>query len=934
MIKSILEGIIYGYLCLNLRFAKVAIILFLKRASYIIFMLMLVYLPISEAYGQVIKPDSTLIAISADSLTTKQDTLKKDGALADPAFSVARDSIIEDFSGGKKMIYYYGDVSVRYENIELKADYMEYNLDTRTVYASGIKDTSGVLRGKPVLKEGSQSYTMESVFYNFESKKARITNMITQESEGFLHGTNIKKLADNSINISKGKYTTCDLDHPHFYLRMTKARMVTQPKRVTVFGPAYLVLEDVPVPFALPFGFVPEKPERSGGLLIPSFQEEAARGFGLKGLGYYFVIGEHFDVSITGDIFSLGSWNAMLTARYRKRYKFNGDFGINYSSNITGERGSTDFFQSKDFSIRWSHSQDSKSMPGASFRASVNFSTPLNNRFNSEDVQTSLQNQASSSISYSKAFAGTPFSFSMNLMHSQNSLDSSYALTVPNFTFTMNRIYPFKRAERVGKERFYESLSLNYNTTFDNKVNFKAKDFGQPNFLSKFKSGMKHNFTIGLPTFTLLRYLNFSPGVSYGMTWFFQTNDRAYDPDLDRVVTTTSDMFSHFGLTQDFSASLSMNTRLYGLFNFGKKGALQAIRHMVTPSLSFSFRPEMGTPANGYRTLDYVDVNGIQHTLNYNRYDGLLYSPPGRGRSAAMSFSLGNNFEAKVRDQDDTTGTGLKKIKLIDNLSLGGSYNFLADSLKLSNINMNMNTTVFGSLAFSANASFNPYAVDGRGRMINQFNIAKEGGLKLARLENASMTLSYQFTGKGERRGGVRQFPGVKGGGGDGDHDHEGHGELQGEGEISGVRPEQRDYTRVYYHPVTGEYIPGGWVYYLDPSIPWTVSMNYNYSYSRNYSFANDILKTNHNHMQTLGVSAQVRITKALNVNLNTGFDLSHLALTTTQVSATYDLHCFQISVSWVPNGQWQSWSFRINAKASALADLLKFKKGSSYWDN
>ncbi|PKP36668.1 MAG: hypothetical protein CVT97_08420 [Bacteroidetes bacterium HGW-Bacteroidetes-14] len=895
-------------------------------------MLMLVYLPISEAYGQVIKPDSTLIAISADSLTTKQDTLKKDGALADPAFSIARDSIIEDFSGGKKMIYYYGDVSVRYENIELKADYMEYNLDTRTVYASGIKDTSGVLRGKPVLKEGSQSYTMESVFYNFESKKARITNMITQESEGFLHGTNIKKLADNSINISKGKYTTCDLDHPHFYLRMTKARMVTQPKRVTVFGPAYLILEDVPVPFALPFGFVPEKPERSGGLLIPSFQEEAARGFGLKGLGYYFVIGEHFDVSITGDIFSLGSWNAMLTARYRKRYKFNGDFGINYSSNITGERGSTDFFQSKDFSIRWSHSQDSKSMPGASFRASVNFSTPLNNRFNSEDVQTSLQNQASSSISYSKAFAGTPFSFSMNLMHSQNSLDSSYALTVPNFTFTMNRIYPFKRAERVGKERFYESLSLNYNTTFDNKVNFKAKDFGQPNFLSKFKSGMKHNFTIGLPTFTLLRYLNFSPGVSYGMTWFFQTNDRAYDPDLDRVVTTTSDMFSHFGLTQDFSASLSMNTRLYGLFNFGKKGALQAIRHMVTPSLSFSFRPEMGTPANGYRTLDYVDVNGIQHTLNYNRYDGLLYSPPGRGRSAAMSFSLGNNFEAKVRDQEDTTGTGLKKIKLIDNLSLGGSYNFLADSLKLSNINMNMNTTVFGALAFSANASFNPYAVDGRGRLINQFNIAKEGGFKLARLENASMTLSYQFTGKGERRGGVRQFPGVKGGGGD--HDHEGHGELQGEGEISGVRPEQRDYTRVYYHPVTGEYIPGGWVYYLDPSIPWTVSMNYNYSYSRNYSFANDILKTNHNHMQTLGVSAQVRITKALNVNINTGFDLSHFALTTTQLSATYDLHCFQISVSWVPNGQWQSWSFRINAKASALADLLKFKKGSSYWDN
>jgi len=904
-----------------LHFAKVAIILFLKRITYIILAIFALTLSLHNAAGQTLKLDT--LVTSADTLKITPDTLKKKGAVEFPAFSVARDSIVEDFSGGKKMIYYYGEVRVTYENIELTAEYMEYDLDTRTVFATGVKDSTGVMKGRPVLKEGNGSYEMEKVYYNFLTKKARITNMITQESEGYLHGTNIKKMSDNSYNISQGKYTTCDLDHPHFYLRMTKARMVTEPKRTTVFGPAYLVLEDVPVPFALPFGFVPEKPERSGGLLIPSFQEEAARGFGLKGLGYYFVIGEYFDVSITGDLYSLGSWNAMLTARYRKRYKFNGDFSVNYSNNQTGERGSTDFFQSKDFSVRWSHSQDSKSMPGASFRASVNFSTPLNNRFNSMDVQQSLQNQVSSSISYSKSFADSPFSLSVNLLHSQNSLDSSYALTVPNFTLTMNRIYPFKKKERAGKERFYESISLSYNTSLDNKVNFKLKDFSSPDFLSKFRSGMRHNFSIGLPTFTLLNYLNFSPGVAYGMNWFFQTNDKYFNEETQRVESQVSKMFSHFGVTQDFSASLSMSTRVYGTFNFGKNRKLQAVRHMMTPTISFGYRPELGTPGNGYRTLDYIDENGIQHLLDYNRYDGLIYSPPGKGRNASLNFSLGNNLEAKLRDLDDTTGTGTKKIKLIDNLAIGGSYNFLADSLKLSNISVNMNTTIFGSLGFSANASLNPYAVDKTGRVINQFNIAKEGGLKLARVENASMTLSYQLSGKGERRGGVRKFPG--------DNNQTPAGDTFG-----GVKSEPRDYTKIYHHPVTGEYIPGGWVYYLDPSIPWTVSFNYNYSYGKRYEYdtQQDKLMTKHMHMQTLGLSGQLRITKAFNINVNTNIDLSSFTLTTTQLSATYDLHCFNISVSWVPTGQWQSWSFRISATASALADLLKFKKGSSYWDN
>jgi len=854
--------------------------------------------------------------VAKDTSALKPDSLaRKKASITMPAYSGAKDSIVEDFSNGKRIIYYYGDVTVRYGSLELKAAYMEYNLDTKTVFASGIKDTAGVLQGKPKMKEGSSEYEMETVYYNFVSRKAKMTNLITQESEGFLHGKVLKKMPDNSINISKGMYTTCDLEHPHFYLQMTNAKIINQPNKITVFGPAYVVIEDVPTPFALPFGFVPNQIKRTSGILIPTFNEEAARGFGLRGLGYYFVFGDHFDASVTADLFSLGSYNVVLESRYKKRYKFDGGFGLNYSYNQTGEKGSADFYSSKDFSVRWSHSQDSKARPGTSFRASVNFATPLNNRYNSLEIQQSLQNQISSSISYSKTYTGKPYSFSVNLLHSQNSLDSSYAFTLPNFTFSLNRIYPFKRSDAVGKERFYEKITFGYNTALDNKINFKAKEFGGPEFMSKFRSGMKHDFSIGLPQFNLLKYLQFSPGISYGMNWYFQSTNKAFNEETQLVETNTSDIFSDFGVTQDFAASISMSTRIYGIFNFGKRGKLQAIRHMITPSLSFSYRPELGTPSNGYRTLSYLDINGVEHEQEYNKYEGLIYGYPGKGRNAGLGFSVGNNLEAKVRDDKDTTNGGTRKFKLIDQLNFGGSYNFLADSMRLSNISVSIGTTIMQKLGFSANANLDPYAIDGQGRRIAQFNIVKEGGFHLARLMNGTVSLSYQFSGKG-----------VRGGGSD-------SGNKNASGKTGSHEDQRSLYTKIYNHPVTGEYIPGGWIYYLDPSLPWSVNVNYNYSYSKSYQYASQELKTLHNHTQTLGISAQVALGRDLNVNLNTGVDVMKLKLTTTQFSATYDLHCFQISVSWVPGGIWESWSFRINAKASALADLLQYKRNASYWD-
>ncbi len=847
----------------------------------------------------------------ADSIFRKDSvSMLKKSSLEAPAFTTARDSVIEDFSNGKRMIYYYGDVTVKYGNMELTADYMEYDLNTSILYARGTKDTTGFITGRPVMKQGQASYEMEEVRYNFNTMKARITNMVTQEQDGILHGKKIKMMPDRSINIANGRYTVCDCEEPHYYLHLSRAKVMTKPSQKTVFGPAWPVIGDVPLPLALPFGFIPKRPDRATGILFPSFGEEASRGFYLRDAGLYFVIGEYFDIALTADIYTLGSWAVDLNSRYKVNYKCNGNFSLTYSNDQTGEKGSSDFFQTKNFGVRWTHSQDAKARPGTSFSASVNFSSPSNSKYNSTSVTEALQNQISSSISYSKNWNGK-MNLSINALHNQNSRDSSYSFTLPNVTFSVSRFYPFKRKNRVGKEKFYEKFSLGYSTSLQNRINFKASEFNQPGLLDKFQNGMNHNFQIGLPNFTAFKYINVTPSVQYGMNWFFRKNTKEYNAETGIVEDIQGKAFSAFGATHTYSGSISMSTRIYGMFNFGKHRRLQTIRHVVSPSLSASFSPEKGTHFNGWRTLTYTDRNGEVKTQDYNIYSGQLNSPPGKGKTASLSFSLGNNFEAKVRDLSDTTGTGTKKIKLIDQLNLSTGYNFLAEEFKMSNIGVTMSTSVFGKLGISANTNFDPYAIivdenNKTGKRINKFALAEGQGL--ARMNNASVSLSYSLSGDGKINGndGTKEA-----GGNPADH-----------------------YTRIYYHPVTGEYIPGGWLYYMNPNVPWSVNFNYSYSFRKGYQWANGKQTPNNSHTQTLGVSGNVKLTPRLSMQLTTGFDLMALKMTTTQFSASYDLHCFNIRVSWVPNGQWESWTFQISANAAALADLLKYKKSSSYWDN
>ena len=903
----------------------------------------------------------------ADSLqAARRDSLDMLGksSLERPAFTTAKDSIITDFSDGKRMIYYYGGATVTYQNMKLTADYLEYDMKTNTVFARGKKNpTTGEWEGLPEMTESGQTYKMDELHYNFNTQKARITNMVTKEAEGLLQGKKIKMQPDKSINMRDGMYTVCDLEDPHYYLKLSMAKVITKPSQKTVFGPAWPVVAGVPIPIGLPFGFVPKKPSRATGLLMPTFGEEQARGFYARDMGMYFVIGDYFDISLTGSYYTLGSWSVDLNSRYKVNYKFNGTLAFTFSNDQTGEKGSTDFIQSQNFGFRWSHSQDAKSHPGTTFSASVNFSSPSNSRYNARSVTDAQQNQVGSSISYSHNWNGK-FNLSVNAQHNQNSRDSSYSFTLPNVTFSVTRFYPFKQKNRVGKEKFYEKISFGYSTSLQNRLSFKLRDMqdyvldANGNFVYKTNSagvtyrekamgdslgvkamqrltnGMSHNFQIGLPSFTLFRYINVTPSVNYGMNWMFNkgsqylvnetdddgnpilvTDQEGNEVIAQRVVTDPGQAFNGFGATHTYSGSMSLSTRIYGMFNFGKHRKVQAIRHVITPSMSLSFSPEKGTYFNGWRTLDpYYDKRGTYHAESYYNIYSITgnhnsVSPPGRGKSGTMSLSFGNNLEAKVRDLRDTTGTGSKKIKLLDQLNINTSYNFLADSLRMQNVGISASTNLLNKINISGNLNFDPYAVDERGRKINKLNIVATG--VPLRLTNASVSASFSLNGKGAING----DDGRKNAGG---------------------KDDANSYQRIYYHPITGEYIPGGYVYYMNPNAPWSINVSYSFNYSKSYSYQNATkeLIVNNKFTQTLNLSGNIKLTPRMSIQATSGFDIMAMKFTTTQISATYDLHCFNIAVSWVPMGTYKSYSFRIAANASALADLLRFKKSDSYMDN
>jgi hypothetical protein len=862
--------------------------------------------------AQVIRmPDKKEKQTDTVRMAMDSSEMNRQSSFRDPIKYSAKDSMIYIFNDADTTIHLYKEGKVKSLDMSIDAGYIEASKRDGTIFGQGITDTADKQTEKPVFRDGNdEPIEMEALVYKFSTKKARIINISTKQGDGLLYGDIAKRTPDNTTFIKGARYTTCDDPHPHFYIRMTRGKVVDKPKRYIYFGPSYLVIEDVPFPLVIPFGFFPQQSGRSSGIRIPTYGEEVSRGFFLRDFGYYMAIGEHFDLDLKGDYYTLGSWAARAMSRYTKRYKFDGSFNLSYAFNATGDKGSPDYRAATTFAVNWRHQQSPKARPGTSFSANVNFASANNNLYNNNaahDPYQNINNSINSSITYARAWQDSPFNLSFNASHYQNMRDSTYSVTFPNITLTMSRLYPFARKEHVGKKALYEDISFSYNMRFDNRVNFKSTELSNPGFTKKFHNGMSHGMAIGLPNFQLLKYLNLSPTVNYSTNWFFKSVEKHWDGENKRIVTDTAALFSRFGAVHDYSFAASLNTQIYGIVNFRKGGLVEAVRHVMKPSVTFSYSPDLRKAFNGYRT---VQSDTLGNTTEYNIYEGQAYSVPSQPESGTISFSLGNNLEMKVRSGNDSVG--IKKIPILNTFNINTSYNLLADSMNLANITFGGTTNLPGNTALTFGFTLDPYDIDKYGRKINTFYWKNHRGLNIGRLTSFNLSFGYSFSGgKGEK------------------------GEKDGKGKPkpntdNNKRDMHGNDTHAHDHAADPVFNP----FVYEPfSVPWSFSFNYSYIYNKSYNYSNQQLYTKHNHNQTLGFNASLSPTPNWDFRLNSGFDFRTMDITMTQISINRKLHCFSFSFNWTPLGSYQSWSFKIGILSSMLSDVIKYDKQSSYWD-
>ena len=846
-------------------------------------------------------PRDTLAADTLAADTMQRDTARKprkatgflDGAIE----GKSTDSLVYDVRN--KLVYVYNEGDVTYQNSNLKADFMRIDMTDKTVFAYGKPDSldGKAIVTKPEFSDGSASYQMDTITYNFATEKAKIKGVATQQGDGWLVGGSVKKMPDNTINIQDGMYTTCDeTDHPHFYLAMTKAKV--QPGKKVITGPAYLVMEDVPIYFlGIPYGFFPINMGPKSGLLMPSYGEDGTRGFFLRDLGYYITLGDYADLAVRGGFYTLGSWEASAASRYIKRYKYSGSFNIQYSNIKTGEKGEPDYLKQSNFRVQWTHSQDAKANPGSTFSASVNFATSGYNRYSANTLNDILSTQTNSSISYSKSWTGTPFSLSANMAISQNSSNQSISLTLPTVVFNVSRIYPFKRKEKTGKDRWYEKISMQYTGKMTNSVTTTESEIFTKKTLENMKNGIEHSIPVSA-SFNVFNYINLSPSFNYNEKWFFKKVEYEWNPMTNKVDTMANDY--GFYRLYNYSMSVSASTTVYGMYDFTKKKRdrkIQAIRHVLTPSIGFSYTPDFGDFKYGYYKSLQRDSLGTTQT--YSPYAQNAYSVPSSGRNMSMNFSLSQNLEMKVLSKRDTSG--VKKIKLIDELRISGSYNFLADSMRLSTIPISFRTTLFGNFGINLSATLDPYRLTPDGKRINKLFFP-------GRIVSTGWSFGYTFKSRDDRS-------------------------QTAINDITSIPPE---YMNPFYDPygtmdpvLRRQYMAQT---YYDFSLPW----NFGFNYTVNYSITTGNYPPKgykKNVTQTVGFNGSLNLTPKMGITFQGGYDIKANRLTTSSVSITRDLHCWQMSFSWIPFGTYRSWSFNIGVKAASLSDL-KYDKSQSMYEN
>ena len=863
--------------------------------------------------------DTTLTALTD---TVGSDTIpKKRDDLEAPVVYQSQDSMVWYKNGNA---YLYGSGQVNYQQIELKANEITIDLETSTVYAQGTSDSLGTVTGRPVFADGDTPYESETMSYNFKSRKGFINNVTTQQGEGYMTSNTVKKGPNDEFYIRNGRYTTCeDHEHPHFYLSLTRAKM--RPNQDVVFGPAYLVVADVPLPIALPFGFFPFTKEYSSGFIMPSYGDELERGFYLRDGGYYFAISDLVDLKLTGEIFTKGSWGTSAISNYRKRYKYSGNVNLSYMVTKTGEKNMPDYSVSKNFKIVWSHRQDAKANPNQNFSASVNYATSnfeRNNLSSMYNPALTSQSIRTSSMSYSRSFPDQKLNISSSFNISQNMRDSTLSVTLPSLNWSVSRIYPFKRKKVLGEEKWYEKISFTYTGSLSNSITAKESEILEKNIFKDWRNGVKHSIPISA-TFTAFKYINITPSFNYTERWYSYKIDRMWDEERMKEVRDTTYGFNR---VYNYNLSISANTKLYGFYKplIGKK--VQMIRHVLTPSVSYSLTPDFGDARYGYyKSYTYTDSRGEVRTVDYSPYAGSLYGVPGKGKSGSINLSVSNNVEMKVNTDRDSTG--VRKISLIDELGGSISYNMAAETKPWSNLSTRIRLKLTKNYTFSLNSVWATYAYEfnENGRVVVGDRTEWSYG-RFGRFQGMSQNFSYTFNNgtwkKWKEKIDQLLHP---------SDDEEDEGGLSSA--TAHAAPNKR--ASMDSRGSSGGDVEVDEDGYMAFSLPWSFSVSYGVSMRENTAAKINEKNMRYPYMltQNMNFSGNMKLTNKWNINFSSGWDFTDKELTTTTMNISRDLHCFSMSCGIVLK-PYKSYNFSIRANSSMLADALKYDQRSSAGGN
>ena len=844
----------------------------------------------------------------------------KKQAIDAPVFYECTDSMVWSTGGNA---YLYGSGKVVYDKIELTANIISMNMDSSVVHANGSVDTLGVVSGLPIFVDSGTPYESDRISYNFKSRKGFISNVFTKQGDGFIMGGKAKKDSSDVFYSQDGMYTTCDAPHPHFYVKLTRAKV--RPKKDVVSGPLYLVVEDVPLPLALPFGYFPFTSKYSSGIIMPTYGDESERGFYLRNGGYYFAISDKFDLRLTGEIYTKGSWGVGAASTYANRYKFSGSFDLSYLVTKTGEKGLPDYAVGENFRIMWSHRQDPKAHPNSNFSASVNFSTANYERSNLNSLYNpvlSSQSMRTSSVSYSHTFPSIGLTLSTSMNISQNVKDSIISLSLPNLNISLAKKYPFKRKKRMGEERWYEKISLSYSGQLANSISAKENKIFSSNILNDWNNGVKHNIPISA-TFQLFDHINITPSFNYTERWYFRKVNQSWDYATNSVARDT---INGFHRVYNYNLSVSANTTLYGFYkpaSFIKNSRIHTVRHVFKPSVSFSYAPDFGSDYYGYYdTYVYTDEYGEARTVEYSPYQGGMYGIPSKGQTGSITLNVSNNLEMKWRMKNDS----LKKISLIDEIGASLSYNLAAKTKPWSNLSTRLRLKLTKSYTFSFNATWATYAYafNDRGQVIVGDRTEWSYG-RFGRFQGMSQNLSYTFNNQTFTK--LKEWL-------RGDKDKEDESTDSEQKPEKGAEPPAKKGKGIRKDKETkkaGVDDDG----YMPFKLPWSFTVSYGITMGEDRSAEIDIKRMRYPYKftQNLNFSGNIGISDKWRINFTSGYNFEFKRLTTTTVNISRDLHCFEMSCG-IVLAPYVSYNFSFRATSQMLADALKIDKRSSSSSN